>query len=116
MKNVFNFLGIIGLMAIIGFSMAACKDDNDDNNSNSQLIGTWIKGQIELTFTANGWVASTNGQIQDIGESYSYNGTKLVLNQSGASISGNATVSGNNLTISGFTNEASVLNGVWTKM
>jgi hypothetical protein len=115
MKNTIKILGIIAFIAIIGFSMVSCNEDEDDSNSNSLLIGTWIKGEIELSFMTNGWVASVNGQIGDIGESYNYDGKTLVLNQSGETIRGNATISGNKMTISGFTNEASILNGVWTK-
>ena len=31
MKNFAKFLGIIALVAVIGFSMTACADDDDDN-------------------------------------------------------------------------------------
>jgi hypothetical protein len=126
MVNKKFWLGVLVMMLVFGITVVSCDEDNDgdeksdvnknnDNNSNSLLIGTWQKGQIEFSFTTNGWILSMNGQIQEMGESYSYNGTKLVLTQSGTSISGSATVSGNNLIISGFPNEASMLNGVWTK-
>ena len=56
MKNVFKLFGIIALVAVIGFSMAACDNDNGGGNSNP-LIGTWSyfdQGQIveSITLTA----------------------------------------------------------------
>jgi len=126
MVNKKFWLGVLVMTLVFGIMVVSCDEDNDDdkksdvnnnndNNSNSSLIGTWKKGQIEFSFTANGWVISMSGQIQEMGESYNYNGTKLVLIQSGVSIIVSATVSGDNLIISGFTDEASMLNGVWTK-
>jgi len=35
MKNVSKLIGVIALVAIIGFSMAACGGDGDDNNNNN---------------------------------------------------------------------------------
>ena len=35
MKNFFKLLGIIALVAVIGFSMAACGGDDDNSNNNS---------------------------------------------------------------------------------
>jgi hypothetical protein len=46
MKNFFKFLGIIALVAVIGFSMAACEDDSDDSGNtggsgSKDFSGTW---------------------------------------------------------------------------
>jgi len=48
MKNFAKFLGVIALVAVIGFSFAACDDGNgNDNGGNpgggggSQFNGTW---------------------------------------------------------------------------
>jgi len=53
MKNFIRTFGIIALVAVIGFSMAACggggsnNNNKDDNNKGStdvnKLIGTWLK-------------------------------------------------------------------------
>jgi hypothetical protein len=39
MKNVFKLLGIIALAAVIGFSMAGCKNDDDGDDPNPQTGG-----------------------------------------------------------------------------
>jgi len=65
MKNKIKLFGVIALVAIIGFSMAACGgwDDDDDGGGGGgggdrALVGTWfysLSGVEELwTFNANG--------------------------------------------------------------
>jgi hypothetical protein len=43
MKNLFKLLGIISLVLIIGFSMAACSSGGGDDGGSidSALVGTW---------------------------------------------------------------------------
>ena len=45
MRNLFKLLGIIALVAVIGFTMVGCKTDEDGDSggggSNSDIIGTW---------------------------------------------------------------------------
>jgi len=41
MKNMMKLFGIIALAAVIGFTMAAC-DNGDDDDSSSPLDGTWV--------------------------------------------------------------------------
>jgi hypothetical protein len=76
MKNLFkartaSLFGVIALVAIIGFSMAACdndsgNDNNDNNNSSGGgLSGTW-RGNIggltaTVTITSTGWTMSAPG-------------------------------------------------------
>ena len=56
MKNLFKLFGIIALVAIIGFSMSACKDPEPDPDTvPSAWQGTWngnggVSGQT-ITFT-----------------------------------------------------------------
>jgi hypothetical protein len=38
MKNFFKFLGVISLTLVMGFSMAACKDDADDGGDESFTV------------------------------------------------------------------------------
>jgi len=43
MKNLFKLLGPIALVAVIGFSFAACKNDDDGGGgASSTLNGTWV--------------------------------------------------------------------------
>ena len=53
MKNVFKVLGIIALVAVIGFSMVSCKDDGGGGNSNN-WVGTW-----KMTEASNGNIPTT---------------------------------------------------------
>ena len=47
MKNTIKLLGIIALVAIIGFSMVSCSDDNDDGVGNPALGDTLsLTGQV----------------------------------------------------------------------
>jgi hypothetical protein len=39
MKNLFKLLGIIAIVAVIGFSMAACPEDPDNDNNNGNGNG-----------------------------------------------------------------------------
>jgi len=54
MKNFYKFLGIIALVTVIGFSMMACEEDDDDGGTN--FNGTWRKTEnnINYTVTING--------------------------------------------------------------
>ena len=66
MKNVFKLFGIIALLAVIGFSMAGCKNDDDGGGGGSGgLSGTW-KGNVAgltatVTITSSGWTMSAPG-------------------------------------------------------
>ena len=52
MKNTFKLLGIIALVAVIGFGMAACDDGNKDTGpKNSDLNGTWTGTGLEMVLT-----------------------------------------------------------------
>ena len=58
MKNTLRVFGIIALVAVIGFSIAACGDDSTDGNK-SPFEGTWVEYDasygrtFEYTFTGN---------------------------------------------------------------
>ncbi|MDR0670041.1 MAG: hypothetical protein LBF95_08160 [Treponema sp.] len=51
MKNFFNLFGIIALVAVIGFSMAAC-DDGDGG----LIDGVWDRGDIVVTIDGSSGV------------------------------------------------------------
>jgi len=123
MKNTIKVLGIIVLVAIIGFSMAACddgsKDDNNQSNNNqgnnnqgnnnqssNPFVGNWsgtanFSGQsapATINVTATGWTFSCpNAGMNETG-TYTRSGNSATLIQSGATF-GNATISGNTLTV-----------------
>ena len=80
MKNTFRVLGIIALLAVVGFSMAACGGDSGGDNSDPKTIkitdvpSNW-KGQIQVAifsdfktsgipdFVASGVYAFSGGVI-----------------------------------------------------
>jgi len=65
MKNLIKLLGIIAIVAAIGFSMAACPEDQNNNNNgngtgsndiDSSLYGTWRNNNstLVITFSSGG--------------------------------------------------------------
>jgi hypothetical protein len=72
MKNFIKFLGIIALVAVIGFSMTGCKSGSDDgggeNSIDKSLIGVW-KGADDnmgtLTITADGFTGEPENSNAD---------------------------------------------------
>jgi hypothetical protein len=55
MKNFLKFLGIIAMVAVIGFSMAACSDDDsgDDSSGNNNGGGNFSELQGAYTTSIN---------------------------------------------------------------
>jgi len=51
MKNLFKLIGFIALVTLIGFSIAACIDLNDETTS---LDGVWVNGSGYMTVTVSG--------------------------------------------------------------
>ncbi|MCL2762804.1 MAG: hypothetical protein FWD36_06325 [Treponema sp.] len=52
MKAMVRIAGLIALVAVIGFSMAACKDGGDDGGEkNPPIVGSW--GSVVGVFTFN---------------------------------------------------------------
>jgi len=69
MKNTIKFLGIIALVAVIGFSMAAC-GGGDDGGGGGGGGGVATKGKLEITGldTYNGKYAVAFGSIESGGD------------------------------------------------
>jgi len=68
MKNVLKLFGIIALVAIIGFSMAACDidEDNDDNGTPTiqSLDGIWERsGGMQITISGSAGVINAFGNL-----------------------------------------------------
>jgi hypothetical protein len=84
MKNFFKLMGVIAVIAVIGFSMAACNDGGDgggnNNNNNTDgsgsLSGSYNheSGSMTITFSGSNW--SVTGLVADSG-TYTVSGTTL---------------------------------------
>jgi len=81
MKNTIKVLGIIALVALIGFSFAACKDDTEDTEDTSGG-GTFILTDIPETY--NGKYARF--EAQDAGNSIYVKGVKSYNDNTGKTI------------------------------
>ena len=90
MKKVFRFLGIIAILAVIGFSMVACGGNDDDNSGGggggssggNTLSGTYYRegsSDVYITFSSNG---TWNGRYA--GDSRSGTYTLRDLNSDGS--------------------------------
>jgi hypothetical protein len=78
MKNTIKFIGIIAFIAVIGFSMVACDNDNGNGNGGVTLIisGTARVGQ-SITATLNGInISSQPGEDRFI---WMYSDSPLVI-------------------------------------
>ena len=78
MKNTIRILGIVALVAIIGFSMVACKDDDDNT---PPIVGSWgnVSEQV-WTFNSNGTATFVTPGLDvptTINYTYSIEGTTL---------------------------------------
>ena len=123
MKEKIKFFGIIALVAVIGFSMVGCKEDD----GTSSLEGTWKKGTdyfIEFTgsnfvhkcgiywskgtftFTSNQITFNTVSTSSDSGSTWTDSTSTNTINY---------TRNGDKITISGFDGEGEANNGEWTK-
>jgi hypothetical protein len=110
----------IALVALIGFSMAACddgsKDDNNQgsnsnqgnnfNQGNNPFIGNWsgtanFSGQsapATINVTATGWTFSSPAAGMNESGTYTISGNSATLTQSGVTF-GTATLSGSTVTV-----------------
>jgi len=131
MKNVLKAFGVIALVAIIGFSMAACgggDDGSGENNNNNnpsgggdkraELVGKWVKdgglNQESIDYDGTGKNSSellyfrvgTAGVAQYYAYLASYDGTTVKVGSDKDPFSPiifTATITGGKLTLSGLT-------------
>jgi len=83
MKNTIKVLGIIAVIAIIGFSVVACSDNSGGNNggntggnntgSGKQLSGTYYNGLESVAFSGNNFTYYALG-IEGARGTYTVNG------------------------------------------
>jgi hypothetical protein len=106
MRNFFKarivpLLGIIALVTVIGFSMAACDEDSDGagGGSNPFANTSWSAAGMSLSFTSSNFTLMEDGQI--------YQGTYTCAGNT-ATLTGNgftqtAVISGSTLSMAGVT-------------
>jgi len=83
-----SLLAVIALVAIIGFSMAACAVEEDN-----PFIGTWSGSGLRLVITDTTW---SNGSMTG---TYTHSGNSANFTQSNGVSYGTATVSGDTMTV-----------------
>jgi hypothetical protein len=100
MKNLFKLFGIIALVAIIGFSMAACDEDDDSDGGSSSFVGTWTGTMggdyMKLVCTDTTWTTA-GSDFGTYSGNYTRSGNTASFYVSGVGV-GTATVSGNTMT------------------
>jgi len=99
MKNMIKLLGIIVLVATIGFGFTACggDDDNGGSDPNNPFVGTWKNTSegITLICTSTNWTWTADGDT--FTGTYTRNGNDASFMVSGVGV-GTATVNGNSMT------------------
>jgi len=82
MKNFAKFLGIAVIVAVIGFSMAACDDGSKDDNGdgNSTLNGTWVNTAEGIKIVLNnGAITMSNDNVEMMKGTYSTSGSNITV-------------------------------------
>ena len=108
MKNTIKVFGIIALVAVIGFAMAACKNDPDYSpDPNNPVKGKWEGDGFKVYCTTNTWSAEYPSQGGSWSGTYTYTVTSIVSTSVSftdkAGIWGTATVSGDTMTVNAST-------------
>ena len=85
MKNLGKLFGIIALIAVIGFGVTSCKEDEGN-----LFVGIWTGTDTTLTCTDNTW-SINNGAFSG---NYTYSGNTATLTSGGT---GTLTISGNKM-------------------
>jgi hypothetical protein len=80
MKNVSKLFGLIALIAIIGFSMAACNDDDDPDGGNDPFEGTWTNVDMGMTIVAaDGSFTVSQGDNPAFRGTYTVSGNNVAI-------------------------------------
>jgi len=88
MKNIFRFLGLIALAAVIGFSMTACGNGGGDGGADPALNGIWVGTNNAYIFN-NGSFSGYATNAGDVTGTYSTNEGVITLKVSQGKESGN---------------------------
>jgi len=93
MKNAIKLLGIIAIVAVIGFSMAACGDDDSGGGGGSGgYAGTYTEtsgGEVQIIlYAAGNWsFRATNGTGAYMsGDRWAVSGNTILLYYSGDTV------------------------------
>lgn len=99
MKTMKKIMMALFVMACVGMTVSCSKDDKDDNDYNTLLVGTWqidrislngmtlsgeqlnaMMGTIQFTFNANGTgIASHNGETENNDFQWVINGNTITV-------------------------------------
>ena len=104
MKNFIKLIGIVALVAAIGFSMAACDIPKDDLDGTTWKASITIEGQTVnyvLTFDSPNFTMKVTAGTESttITGTYSISGSDVTLTYEGSDSSGKGKLSGNKLKI-----------------
>jgi predicted small secreted protein len=81
MRNIIKFFGIVALVALIGFSMAACDNDGGGGGGGIRISGTtWTTygGLGEISFTASNFTMKAFGMMAASG-TYRIEGENIII-------------------------------------
>jgi hypothetical protein len=119
-----QFLSLVTAALILIVAFTSCKKDSGGGSSepNNQFMGTWVSNNDESAIVEIGttdWIAKVGNDVYCSGTyTYNENTAKLEITNKGMSSAevgeiGNATISGNEMTISGFSDNE--MNGKLTQ-
>ena len=101
MKNTIKILGIIAIVAIVGFALISCEEPEVN-----PFVGTWegvvptLGGEVELVFTETTWQILTE-DAPAVSGTYDRDDTKATLSGkmfgSETAMEGNASVNGDKM-------------------
>ena len=125
MKNLYKLIGIIALIAVIGFSMTACGEEEEEGGVkfDSALYGTWYNGSgysVRLSSYNDAYGKWVNDYVR-VGSQelrlLTKNGSTYTIQAMYAGDDDAVITAGSDgkLTISGFTYPATGYNGTYTK-
>jgi len=101
MKNLYKLIGIIALVAVIGFSVASC--NKGGGGGKDALSGTtWKYDDLVLTFKSPNWTIKQNGK-EIIKGTYTISDGQVTISFPDKGTTETRSIAGETLNISGFT-------------
>ena len=126
MKKEFILLAILICFLVLGSVLVSCNNGTTDGSSNNgRMDGTWNNLPMTLIISGNNYTSKFWGVNYGKG-TISYNGSTFTLTSTHAwtgsswypfteTVSGNYSLSGNTMTISGVEGRYQYFNGYWNK-
>ena len=118
MKNIFKLIGIIALVALIGFSFVTCGggDSGEETPPISAFAGIWNASNGRSIYIIGDWFEYKVITDKTYDGNFSVSGSNITFNATGKGAeSGKYTLSGDTLTLSNHTWDNTV-NGTYTKV